>query len=158
MTMPPDSLYEQDFYAWTRQQAELLRRLPPAGNALDIENIAEEIESLGRNDLRTVQSLVMHIIEHFLKLEFSGLGEPANHWRAEIVEWRLLLEQVLTQSLEAKLDLPSLHRAALRLLRRLEEDIPGLTRRLSAECPYTLAQIVSGDGEDWFPPPRGRDC
>lgn len=152
----PDSLYEDDFYAWTQQQADLLRRLPPAGNELDLENIAEEIESLGRSDLRTARSLVTHIIEHFLKLAFSGLHEPVNHWRAEIVEWRLQLEQVLTQSLVSKLDLPSLYRAALRLVRRLEDDVPGLTARLPVQCPYTLDEIVSAAGEEWFPAPLER--
>jgi hypothetical protein len=153
-TMTPDTLYEEDFYAWTQRQAELLRCLPNPGNELDLENIAEEIESLGRSDLRTALSLVTHIIEHFLKLEYSGLHEPANHWRAEIVEWRFQLEQVLTQSIEGKLDLPSLHRAALRLVRRLEDDVPGLTNRLPKVCPYTLEQIVSAGEEDWFPPAR----
>ena len=116
--MSPDWLYENDFYAWTQQQAELLRRLPVAGNEFDPEHIAEEIEDLGRSDLRTAQSLCEHIIEHFLKLQFSGLEEPADHWRDEIVEWRLQLEKVLTRSIEAKLDLPSRYRAALRLVRR----------------------------------------
>ena len=52
-----ESLYEEDFYAWTQQQADLLRRLPPLGNELDLEHIAEEIEDLGRSDLRAAQSL-----------------------------------------------------------------------------------------------------
>lgn len=154
----PDSLYEQDFYAWTQQQAELLRRMPPTGNELDLENIAEEIESLGRSDLRTVQSLVEHIIEHFLKLEHSGLDDPADHWRDEIVEWRLQVGKVLTRSIEAKLDLPARYRVALRLVRRLERDVPGLTGRLPAECPYTLEEIISAADEEWFPPPRERGC
>lgn len=154
MTTMPHSLYEDDFYAWTQRQADLLRHLPPLGNELDIENIAEEIESLGRSDLRTAQSLVEHIIEHFLKLEFSGLHEPANHWRDEIVEWRLQLDKVLTRSIVAKLDLPGGYRAALRLVGRLERDVPGLASRLPASCPYKLEQIVSGVDEDWFPPPR----
>jgi hypothetical protein len=47
MTMTADLLYEEDFYAWTQQQAELLRRLPAISNELDIEHIAEEIEDLG---------------------------------------------------------------------------------------------------------------
>ena len=156
MTGNPDTLYDEDFYAWTQQQADLLRRLPAVANALDLENIAEEIESLGRSDLRAARSLCQHIIEHFLKLEFSGLEEPADHWRDEIVEWRLQLEQILTRSIEAKLDVPSLYRTALRLVRRLERDVPGLTSRLPQACPYTLGQIVSGDGEDWFPAPRDR--
>ena len=153
--MSPDSLYEDDFYAWTQQQAELLRRLPAAGNEFDPEHIAEEIEDLGRSDLRAAQSLCEHIIEHFLKLEFSGLEQPADHWRDEIVEWRLQLEKVLTRSIEAKLDLPSRYRAALRLVRRLERDAPGLASRIPADCPYTLEQIVGGGDEDWFPVPHG---
>src|SRR6266481_229330 len=105
MTETPDSLYEEDFYAWTRQQAELLRRLPTIGNECDPEDIAEEIEDLGRSELRAAQSLCEHIMEDFLKLEYSGLDEPAEHWVDEIVEWRLKLEKILTRSIEAKLDL-----------------------------------------------------
>jgi hypothetical protein len=146
-----ESLYEDDFYAWTQQQAELLRRLPPLGNELDLEHIAEEIEDLGRSDLRAAQSLCEHIIEHLLKLEYSGLEDPADHWRDEIVEWRLQIEKILSRSIVAKLDLPGCYRTALRLVRRLERDVPGLLSRLPVECPYTFEQIVGASGEDWFP-------
>jgi hypothetical protein len=88
-----DTLYDDDFYAWTQEQAALLRRLPVIGNRLDAELIAEEIEDLGRSEVRTAQSLCEHIIEHLLKLEYAGLDEPAEHWRDEIVEWRLQLEK-----------------------------------------------------------------
>jgi len=155
MPVSTESLYEADFYAWTQQQAELLRRLPALGNDIDLEHIAEEIEDLGRADLRAARSLCEHIIEHFLKLEYSGLEQSADHWRDEIVEWRLQLDKFLTRSIEAKLDLPDRYRAALRLLRRLERDVPGLTSRLPRECPYTLEQIVSAGDEDWFPSARG---
>jgi Domain of unknown function DUF29 len=154
MTEMPDSPYEEDFYAWTRQQAELLRRLPTIGNEFDPEHIAEEIEDLGRSELRAAQSLCEHIIEHFLKLEYSGLDEPADHWADEIVEWRLHLEKILTRSIEAKLDLPGRYRAALRLVRRLERDAPGLMGRVPAQLPYTLEQIVSRGDEDWLPERR----
>jgi hypothetical protein len=146
-----ESLYEDDFYAWTQRQAELLRRLPPLGNELDLVHIAEEIEDLGRSDLRAAQSLCEHIIEHLLKLEYSGLEDPADHWRDEIVEWRLQLEKILTRSIVGKLDLPGCYRTALRLVRRLERDVPGLLSRLPVECPYTFEQIVGASGEDWFP-------
>ncbi len=148
------SQYDEDFYAWTQEQAELLRRLPAVSNRLDSLLIAEEIEDLGRSELRTVQSLCEHIIEHLLKLEFSGLDEPAGHWRDEIVEWRLQLEKTLTRSIEAKLDLPSRYRSALRLLRRLERDLPELMRRIPPHCPYSLDQIIGVGDEDWFPSPR----
>jgi hypothetical protein len=154
MTVTAELLYEEDFYAWTQQQAELLRRLPVISNELDIEHVAEEIEDLGRSDLRAAQSLCQHIIEHLLKIEYSGLTEPMGHWRDEIVEWRLQLEQVLTRSILAKLDLPARYRAALRLASRLDRDVPGFSHQLPAECPYTLEQIIGSGGEDWFPEPR----
>ena len=116
-----ESLYEEDFYAWTQRQAALLRRLPPLGDELDLEHIAED---------------------------------PADHWRDEIVEWRLQLEKILRRSIAAKLDLSGCFRSALRLIRRLERDVPGLISRLPVECPYTFEQIVGSSGEDWFPSPR----
>src|SRR3984893_5003781 len=125
MTVTTDSLYEEDFYAWTQEQAKLLRRLPAIGNEFDRKHIAEEIEDLGRSELHAAQSLCEHIIEHFLKLEYSGLTEPADHWRDEIVEWRLQLDKILTRSIIAKIDLPDRYRSARRLLRRQERAVPG---------------------------------
>jgi hypothetical protein len=148
------ALYDDDFYAWTQEQAELLRRLPTVGNRLDRELIAEEIEDLGRSELHAVQSLCEHIIEHLLKLEYSGLDEPSGHWRDEIVEWRIQIGRKLTRSILAKLDLVDRYRLALRLLRRFERAVPGLMERVPAECPYSLDQILGSSGEDWFPSPR----
>ena len=148
------SLYDEDFYAWTQEQAELLRRGGAGANSLDIEHIAEEIEDLGKSELHACQSLREHIIEHLLKLEYSGLAEPARHWQREIVEWRLQLEKKLTRSILTKLDLVERYRYALRLLRSFEVDAPGLMRRVPAECPYSLDQIVGSGDEDWFPPAR----
>ena len=146
------TLYDDDFYAWTQEQAELLRRGGAGANRLDVELIAEEIEDLGRSELHACQSLCEHIIEHLLKLEYSGLDEPVRHWRQEIVEWRLQLGRKLTRSITAKLDLDERYGYALRLLRYFEDDAPGLMARVPAECPYSLDQIVSSGGEDWFPP------
>jgi hypothetical protein len=149
-----NTLYDDDFYAWTQQQAAVLRGLPATSNQLDAGLVAEEIEDLGRSEVRAAQSLCEHIIEHFLKLEYSGLTEPADHWRDEIVEWRLQLDKTLTRSIIAKLDLPDRYRAALRLVRRQERAVPGLMARLPTECPYSLDQIISTGDEDWFPAPR----
>src|SRR5947209_7096629 len=144
------SLYDEDFYAWTQEQAELLRRGGAGANSLDIEHIAEEIEDLGKSELHACQSLCEHIIEHLLKLEYSGLAEPARHWQREIVEWRLQLEKKLTRSILTKLDLVERYRYALRLLRSFEVDAPGLIRSVPAECPYSPDQIVGRGDEDWF--------
>jgi hypothetical protein len=146
--MADGSQYDEDFYAWTQEQAELLRRLPAVSNRLDGQLIAEEIEDLGRGELHAVQSLCEHIIEHLLKLEYSGLVEPADHWRDEIVEWRVQLGRKLTRSIIAILDLADRYRLALRLLRRLGRDAPGLVARVPVECPYSLDQIIGAGDED----------
>jgi hypothetical protein len=88
--------------------------LPVTGNRIDAGNVAEEIEDWGRSELRTAQSLVEHIIERLLKREFSGLDEPADHWRDEIVEWRLQVDKTLTRSIETKLDLTARYEVTAR--------------------------------------------
>src|ERR1700730_18122668 len=130
------SLYDEDFYAWTQEQAELLRRGGAGTDGLDVDLIAEEIEDLGKSELHACQSLCEHIIEHLLKLEYSGLVEPARHWRQEIVECRLQLERKLTRSIVAKLNLAERYRYALRLLRSFEEDALGLMAPVPPQGPY----------------------
>ena len=148
------SLYDDDFYAWTQQQAAVLRGLPATSNRLDAELVAEEIEDLGRSEVRSAQSLCENIIEQLLKLEYSGLIEPANHWRREITEWRLQLEKTLTRSIIAKLDLPKRYGSVLRLLRHEVPALPELLARVPRECPHTADQIVGTGDEDRFPEPR----
>jgi hypothetical protein len=153
MTPADGSRYDEDFYAWTQEQAELLRRVRPRANGLDVEHIAEEIEDLGKSELHACQSLCEHIIEHLLKLEYSDLDEPARHWRQEIVEWRLQLARKLTRAILAQINLDERYRYALRLLRPFD-DTPGLMTRVPAECPYSLDQILGSGEEDWFPAAR----
>ena len=66
------ALYEEDLYAWTREQAAALRAHFRGDSRLDVEHLAEEIEHLGRSELRGVQSHIEQIIAHLLKLEADG--------------------------------------------------------------------------------------
>ena len=59
-----------------------------------------------------------------------------------------------SRSILAKLDLVGRYRTVVQLLRYLEDDIPGLTARVPAECPYSLDQVIGKGDEDWFPEPR----
>src|SRR3546814_11049468 len=63
--------YDEDFYLWSRMQAERLRALKLRPADLDIENIATEIEDLGKRDFRSLQSHCATAIEHLLKLAWS---------------------------------------------------------------------------------------
>lgn len=70
MAANPDVLYETDFYAWTRRQAEELRRLKLLRLHVepDLDRVAEEIEDLGTSERDTGRSQVERILEHFLQL------------------------------------------------------------------------------------------
>jgi hypothetical protein len=56
--------HETDFYTWTQEQAALLRRVPRGAFALDIDNLAEEIEDIGRGEIREVSSLPRQVLMH----------------------------------------------------------------------------------------------
>ena len=95
------SLYQTDYYAWTRQQAAELRALAArrVDTKLDLENLAEEVESLGRSDLNTVRSQVRRIIEHLLKLEHSPASEPRIDWRNSVARARDEVEDHITANM-----------------------------------------------------------
>ena len=80
------NLYERDFYAWTREQAELLR----AGkiSEADLENIAEEIDSMGKTEKRELISRLTILLLHLAKWRFQQ-GLRGRSWRLSIEGQRL---------------------------------------------------------------------
>src|SRR5438477_11259242 len=89
---PNGPRYEDDFYAWTQYQAEVLRSMRTRDNRFDRKNVAEEIEAVGRNERDAVRSQVRRILEHFLKLAHSPPGYPRSGWRGSIIDARAELE------------------------------------------------------------------
>jgi hypothetical protein len=63
-------LYESDFYAWTQEQAKLLHK--GAWECLDIPNLVEEIESLGRQERQELRNRLGVLLGHLLKWEFQS--------------------------------------------------------------------------------------
>ncbi len=82
-------LYEDDYYAWTIEQAQLLRA--GALSAIDAANIAEEIESMGRSDRRELQSRLVVLTMHLLKWRFQPSARSRS-WSANDREQRLQIE------------------------------------------------------------------
>src|SRR6185436_17634681 len=94
------TLYDEDFVAWTEQQAEAIRAAARAGAnlPLDWENLAEEIESLGKSDRRSLHSQIYRIVRHLAKLQFSPATDPRLGWRESVGDGRLEAELVLNDS------------------------------------------------------------
>ena len=84
--MPRNAVdYEEDFYAWTMEQAQLLRS--GEFSELDIENIAEELETMGRSDKREIESRLTVLLAHLLKWQLQ-VGLRSKSWSGTIREQR----------------------------------------------------------------------
>jgi hypothetical protein len=154
--MPDGPRYEDDFYAWTQYQAEVLRSMPVSDNRFDREHVAEEIEDLGKSERDAVRSQIRRIIEHLLKLAYSPAEQPRLDWMETIDDARETLFDKLTATLrrdvEQSLDTLYLQaqRRAARGLRRHGE--PAAADALPQIRPYSLDDICR---EDWYPDPAG---
>jgi acetyl-CoA carboxylase carboxyltransferase component len=144
--------YDDDFYAWTQYQAEVLRTMAATDNRFDREHVAEEIEDLGKSERDAVRSQIRRIIEHFLKLAYSPAEELRLDWMQTIDDARETLSDKLTATLhhDAEESLEKLYaegrrRAARGLVRHGE---PDAADALPAQCPYSLEEICR---EDWYP-------
>ncbi|HEV2098266.1 MAG TPA: DUF29 domain-containing protein [Stellaceae bacterium] len=153
--MPDGPRYEDDFYAWTQYQAQVLRTLRTRDNRFDRDHLAEEVEDLGKSERNAVRSQVRRILVHFLKLAYSPARDPRFDWLDSIIEARAALEDQLSPSLRRDINetLPRLYsaarkQAALELEKYREGEAAGL---LPAECPYTIDEILA---EDWYPEPQ----
>ena len=153
----PDTLYEQDFYRWTQEQARALRARAEQGANLpvDWESVAEEIESLGRSDRREVTSRLRTIMEHLLKLEHSPAREPRHGWRRTVTTQRIEVNSLLNESPSLKGQVSTLAEeaaeGAVRLaIDALEEggETAAAVRAKLAGARHTVSQLL----EDWFPP------
>src|SRR5215471_11946184 len=101
-------LYDDDFIAWSKQQAEALRAVARGGSnqAIDWENVAEEIEDLGKSQRSAVGSYILRIIQHLVKLEYSPAPDPRAGWRRTIRLARLQAQKRIEDnpSLKPELD------------------------------------------------------
>ncbi|MGH7095123.1 MAG: DUF29 domain-containing protein [Stellaceae bacterium] len=152
--MPDGPRYDEDFYAWTRYQAEVLRTLRTDDNRFDRENVAEEIESLGNSQRDAVRSQVRRVLEHLLKLAHSPSGRPRYGWIGSIIEARAALGDQLSAALRLDIAaaLPRLYRDARRraVASLLEYGEPEAAASLPEACLYTLDDILR---DDWYPEP-----
>jgi hypothetical protein len=93
--LPPTNLYEQDFYAWTQQQAECLRS--GQWQQLDIENLVEEIESMGKREKRYLEDHLGILIGYLLQWHYQPKGR-SKIWWATIWGERREVQQILKEN------------------------------------------------------------
>ncbi len=137
-------LYGHDVFEWSQQQAALLRR-HAAGEKLnerpDWTNIVEEIESVGRSEVRAIESWLFQAFVHDLKAQGWPLSRDEPHWRAEARGFRAQARRNYRPSMRHQIDIPSLYRDALLAIPDKLDGQPSLP--LSAICPATLEALLA---------------
>jgi hypothetical protein len=96
--------YDQDFYAWSREQASLLRS--GQYGRLDVMHLVEEIEDLGKRERRALESRLAVLLGHLLKWQYQPEYPSRKSWRATINTQRRAIAKLLDEnpSLAARLD------------------------------------------------------
>jgi hypothetical protein len=148
MTVIPDlkTLYEIDDSLWLEETIELLK----AKNfeALDLDNLIEELEDLGNEKKFRVASFLQQIIRHALLLQFWISEREYNqaHWQAEIVSFQYQLKRYLTTNLRQYLEqeFEQIYFESLRYVRQKNDN----KVNLPDTCPYSLEELLD---PNWLP-------
>jgi len=135
--------YEKDFLKWTQQQAECLQK----GNweELDIRNLIEELEALGRSEQRELSSYFQVLVMHLLKCQYQPEKRTPS-WNTTLSNCRDKIQDCLE-------DTPSLQRFLQdaewidKYYRRARRDAAKETQKtleiFPSQCPYTIEQILN---------------
>ncbi|MGF2038001.1 MAG: DUF29 domain-containing protein [Nostoc sp. CmiVER01] len=137
------SLYETDFYAWTQEQVTLLRN--EQWSQIDLQNLIEEIQSLGKQQRQKLRNRMSVLIGHLLIWQYQS-GRRSRSWLATLRIQRLDIAELLEDNPSLK---PYLEEALSKAyvkgveLAVGETDLP--KRTFPVECPYSLVEIVDYD-------------
>jgi hypothetical protein len=138
------SLYDEDYYTWAKRQAAALRALSTRApsNEVDWANLIEEVEDLGKNVVRAVQSALVRLMEHAALLALAPDDHRDRvHWLVEMAAFRdqavddyaPSMRQILTPRLDRDWGTARRRAAA-----KLDLD-PAL---LPEKRPFTLAELI----------------
>ncbi|BAZ49096.1 hypothetical protein NIES4103_17070 [Nostoc sp. NIES-4103] len=131
--------HDNDFYAWTQEQAHLLRT--EQLHQIDWQNIAEEIEDMGRYEKRQLESRLEVLIMHLLKWQFQP-NLRSRSWQLTIKEQRLRLEKLLQENPSLQSNLSEVIEKVYPLATLSAERETGLSS-FPETCPYILTEIFS---------------
>lgn len=145
--MDRPSLYDDDIVTWAEEQAAALRALATRSDlsdAVDWENVAEEIESVGRSQIHAVESLLAQLLAHLLK-QISAPTVRANpHWRKETATFHSAARLRYEESMRRRIRLDDVWRLAQAnaesaLIAYGDAILP----RLPTRCPFSIDELLA---------------
>lgn len=131
--------YEQDFYLWLKETAVALRSRNWA--ELDIDNLVEEVEAMGRSERRALESNLIIVLIHLLKYQCQ-VGRRSKSWIYSIEEHRYRLGKYLSESPSLQPYLEEILAESYERARRLASSETGLDIEIFPEVPYTIEQVL----------------
>jgi len=137
-------LYDDDILLWSERQSDLLRRIAagePVNERPDWVNIIEEVESVGREQLHAVESLLLQALLHMLKAEGWPLSRDAENWRADARGFRAQARRRFAPSMRQTIDLAGIYDDARNALPATMDGQP--PQPVSQTCPMTLDELLS---------------
>ena len=136
-------LYDTDILGWSERQAELLRRLAAGervNDLIDWENVAEEVESVGRSELHRTESLLTQALRHRLKIMAWPTSSEVPHWQEEVTLFQMDAARAFQESMRQRLDLAMIYRRARHRFPQQIDGQPPLP--LPENCPVTLDELL----------------
>jgi Domain of unknown function DUF29 len=136
-------IYDTDILTWSERQAELLRRVAASeriNDQVDWQNVIEAIESVGRSELRAVESHLVQALLNDLKAAAWPSSREVPHWRAEARGHRAEALAWYTPSMARRIDVTKLYRRALRHMPETMDNLSPLP--VPETCPMTLDELL----------------
>jgi len=139
--------FDDDYLLWAKAQAAALRARD--WDAVDLERVAEEIESLGGSERREMENRLIRLISRKLKLDHGRNREPERQWTLTVLEQQRALDRLFRKMRSLKTELPGTitetyaRQSALDSFRAFEPEYEGYYEStLPHLCPYTATDIL----------------
>jgi len=146
MSTATATLYETDFYGWIQAQADRLRTGDFAG--LDVDNLIEEVESMGKSEKRELESRLEVLLMHLLKWQYQPALKGSS-WLLTIDEQRERIVKHLRENPSLKNRIDDVLEEAYGFAVRLAVKETGLNKAtFPARCPWTFEQAMD---ENFWP-------
>ena len=143
--MNPAQQHDTDFYSWTQEQAALLRKLPRESNLLDVDNIAEEIEDMGRAEINQITNLLVQTMTHVIKIAADPEATSVPHWVSEADNFQSQALVAYSPGLRQRIDVPKIWKLAKRGANNALAEYSLRVPNLPDDCPLTLDQMMDQD-------------
>ncbi len=134
-----ETLYETDFYAWAMEMAQLIKT--KQFDKVDIEHLAEEVESMGASERNALESRLIELMLHLLKWQFQP-ERKGRSWQQSIAKQRVGIDKVLKQNPSLKYQYQQRVDECYIYAKRYAAIETGLLiSHFPENCPYSVEQL-----------------